>query len=175
MATKAIEFSNNWKKQGLYFLGDENNKNEIVITKNDTSYIRGNMLYFKYKDIDIYTDLDNAIYINTKNDTIQIMKYKELSPPEQREYVLLLEYHNNDLSNVFQGIIGRQETFDYIKSIIEEIDIEKSIILTETVQLKDALNIYEFMKECILNGTVINDDGFDIEEYNVTIDDDNYI
>ena len=149
----------------IYFLGDGTNESEIVITKNDKSYVKGNMLCFNYKGIDIYTDLDNAIYINTDTNTIQIKKYKELTLPDKREYLLLLSYHDNKIENTYQGCIGRQNVFDFIKSIVEEIDIEKSLILAETVQLKDAINIYEFMRECILNKTVENDDGFDIEEY----------
>ena len=160
-----ISFSDDWKSKGIYFLGDTNNNSEIVITKNDRAYVRGDQLYFKYKDINIYTDLDNIIYINTKTDIIQIKKYKELSPPEEREYLILLVYYDEELPNTYQGFIGRQNVFDYLKSIAEEIDIEQSLILVETVEFKNAINIYEFMKECILNGTVENNDGFDIEEY----------
>ena len=49
--------------------------------------------------------------------------------------------------------------------------MEESLILTETVEYRNAINIYDFMKECIMNKTVNNDDGFDIDEYIITIDD----
>lgn len=167
---KAIKTYEDWQKpKGIYFLG-EGNENEIVITKNDPVHVRDNRLYFNYKGIAIYADIDNIIYIDKNSDTIQIIKHKELAPPEQREYLLLLVYHDEELENTFQGYIGRQNVFDFIKSIIEEIDIEKSLIIAETVQFKDALNIYEFMKECILNDMVLNDDGFDIEEYIIKTD-----
>lgn len=164
-----IKFTKDWEKKPIYFMGQDN-PNEIVITKNDKQYVVGNQLYFKYKDINIYADLDSLIYINTKTDIIQIKKYKELTPPNNREYLVLLVYYDEQLPNTFQGIIGRQETFDFIKSIAEEINMEESLILTETVEYRNAINIYDFMKECIMNKTVNNDDGFDIDEYIITID-----
>lgn len=167
----AINFSDNWKKNGIYFLGDENNTKEIVITKNDKQYIRGNQLYVEYNGSHIYASLDSVIYINTITNVIQIDKYKELTPPDQRQYLVLLEYYDEELQNTYQGFVGRQTVFDYIKSIAEEIDLNKSLILTETVQYKDAINIYDFMKECILTGSVKNDDGFDIDEYVINIED----
>ena len=170
MGKQAINFSDNWKTKSIYFLGDETNKHEIVITKKDKSCIRGEQLFYNYKGINIYAELDSIIYIDTKNDIIQIQKHKELTPPDQREYLVLLVYYDESLSNSFPGIIGRQNAFDYIKSMIEEINIEESIILTETVEFKDALNIYEFMKECILNGIVENEDGFDVDEYVISTD-----
>ena len=94
------------------------------------------------------------------------MRYKELSPPDKREYLVLLSYYDESISNTYQGIVGRQNVFDYIKSIVEEINIQESLILAETVEFKNAINIYDFMKECILNNAVKNDDGFDIEDYN---------
>ena len=97
-------------------------------------------------------------------------KYKELTPPDQRQYLVLLEYYNEELQNTYQGFVGRQNVFDYIKSIVEDIDLDKSLILTETVQYKDAINIYDFMKECIISGSVKNDDGFDIDDYNIDIE-----
>ena len=165
MNNNPISFSDNWKKDGIYFLGDGNNTGEIVITKNDKAYVRGEQLYFKYKDTHIYADLDSIIYINTKTDIIQIKKYKELTPADQREYLVLLHYYDEEITNTYQGFIGRQTVFDYLKSIAEEIDLEQSLILTETVEYRNAINVYDFMKECILNETVNNDDGFDIEEY----------
>ena len=101
---------------------------------------------------------------------MHIIKRKELTPADEREYLLLLSYYDEKMENTYQGCVGRQNVFDFIKSIIEEIDIERSLILAETVQLKDAINIYDFMKDCILNQTVVNDDGFDIEDYVVNID-----
>ena len=39
------------------------------------------------------------------------------------------------------------------------------MVLAETVAFKDSITVYEFMKRCINDGMVQNDDGFDIEEY----------
>ena len=167
MSKNAIYFSDDGKRNTIRFLGESELKpDEIIISKNNPMHIKGDKLYYKYKDIDIYADLDNIIYINTSNDIIKIMRYKELSPPDKREYLVLLSYYDESISNTYQGIVGRQNVFDYIKSIVEEINIQESLILAETVEFKNAINIYDFMKECILNNAVKNDDGFDIEDYN---------
>ena len=81
-----------------------------------------------------------------------------------------LPVYNEEQENTYQGFVGRQTVFDYIKSIADEIDLDKSLILTETVQYKDAINIYDFMKECIISGSVQNDDGFDIDDYIINIE-----
>lgn len=169
MPKNAIYFSDDDKRNSIHFF-EHNESGEIIISKNDKMCIRGDKLYFKYNDIDIYTELDNVICIDTDNDIIKIMRYKELSPPDEREYLVLLSYYDESISNTYQGVVGRQNVFDYIKSIVEDIDINKSIILAETVEFRNAISIYDFMKECILSESVKNDDGFDIEEYNLEIE-----
>ena len=94
MSKNAIYFSDDGKRNTIRFLGESELKpDEIIISKNNPMHIRGDKLYYKYKDIDIYADLDNIIYINTSNDIIKIMRYKELSPPDKREYLVLLSYY----------------------------------------------------------------------------------
>lgn len=166
----AIRFYDNdeWKGKSIYFMGDKSNEEEIVITSDDREYVRGDKLCVEYNGIQIYADLNQVVYINQKTNVIYIKENKKLSPPEEREYLVLLSFYNEQ--NTFQGIVGRQDTFDYLKSIIETIDIGSSMVLAETVAFKDSITVYEFMKRCIEDGMVQNDDGFDIEEYYCRID-----
>ena len=162
------EDGESYKQQGIYFMGDKSNTHEIVITSDDREYVRGDKLCVTYNGIEIYADLNQIIYINTKNNTVYIKENKKLSEPENREYLILLA--SFDGTNTYQGILGRQATFDYLKGIIEEIDVDSSMILAETVAFKDSITIYEFMKKCIDEELVQNDDGFDIEDYHITND-----
>ena len=45
------------------------------------------------------------------------------------------------------------------------IDIHESKIISESVNILDAISIYEFMK--LVKEAVIDETGFDIEEYNI--------
>ena len=174
MAKKEVlrffEDNENWKPNAIYFMGDESNEHEIVITSDDREYVRGDKLYVQYNDVDIYADLNQVIYINTKTNMVYIKENKKLSPPEEREYLVLLSFYEGE-QNTYQGIVGRQNTFDYLKSIIEAIDIGSSMVLAETVAFKDSITVYDFMKRCIEDDMVQNNDGFDIEEYYCSVDD----
>lgn len=84
--------------------------------------------------------------------------------PEEKEYLLLLYLtdDNGDEELTFEFCIGRTTAYNYIKNIIECIDIHKSMILVEGIGLEKRVSIYEFMK--YVSDYV--DDSFDIEDYN---------
>lgn len=160
-------FMNEGEKVDPFYKINEGNKHEIIITQNDRQYVRGDQICYEYKGITIFADIEDAIIVNTAMSTISIKKFKTLSPPEEREYLILLsENSDEEEENRFQGIIGRQETFDYLVSMIDSIDIHKSIILAETTCLRNAISVYKFMNRCITDGLIQNNSGFDIEDFN---------
>lgn len=152
--------------KGIYFQ-NTGSQNEIVITKDNTEHVIAGRLFVEFNGTKIFTDINNIILINKSDNTIQIINHKELSAPEEREYVILVKYPDNydDDSCRYISILGRQETFDHIKLIASEIDVEESIILAETTSLKDSISVYDFMKQMIDNELVDNSDGFDIDDY----------
>lgn len=94
--------------------------------------------------------------------------------PNEKMYLVLLkgEYKDNEAKEYrdFEWVIGRQNVYEYIRDLIlnEEdtcIDIHESKIIAETVNILDAISIYEFMKT--FKDIVLDDTGFDIEEYNI--------
>ena len=151
---------------GIYFQ-NTGSENEIVISKNNPENIIAGRLFVEFNGSKIFTDINNIILINKSDNTIQIINHKELSAPEEREYLILLKYPDNfdDESCRYISILGRQETFDHIKLIASEIDVNESIILAETTALKDSISVYEFMKQMIDKELVENNDGFDIDDY----------
>ena len=164
------------KKEDLYenpFVqldGRDGDEGVFIITKEDKQYVRGDKLFFKYKGIGIFADINDAISVNTYNDELYIFRHDELSPPEDREYLLLLVYNDESLIDTFIGISGRQEVFNYIVRMADMIDFEKSKILAETTKLKDLWSIHKFMKMCINNEMVKNDTGFDPDDYHYVLD-----
>lgn len=145
----------------------------ILKTTENGKYIRGGQLYFKMNGVEIYTELDNIIYVDLDNNTFIVRDGKkvinEIAPvdPEKRQYVLLMKCteHNNDFYQ-WESMEGRVTTYNYIVDNIDilNIDPEKSFVLTENVALKDALTIAEFVRY-LKNSELVEEDGFDIEEY----------
>lgn len=151
---------------------DVNDDTILVITKEEKQYVRFNRLYVTYKGVTITADIDDAISIDTKMDEVHIFRHDQLEPPENREYLLLLVYNDEELEDTYQGILGRQEAFDYITSNADIIDMNKSMILSETTKLKDMWSVLHFVKKCIENDMVKNPNNFDYSGYELIIEDD---
>lgn len=63
----------------------------------------------------------------------------------------------------YEVIEGRKETFDFIKGMVEYLDIHESKVLTDNVAYKDAASVYDFMKYV---SSLLEGESFDIEDYN---------
>jgi len=109
-------------------------------------------------------------YVSTNNDVIEIGKLPpaiiiEGKDPEEKMYLVLYigkDDEGNDIKS-YEDLQGRTATYNFIKGMIDYIDIYESRVLVETVILANALNVYEFMKQV---SKYINDPSFDIEDYN---------
>lgn len=96
--------------------------------------------------------------------------------PNEKMYLVLLkgDYIDNEVAEYrdFEWIVGRQNLYEYLRDHITNegddcfiIDIHKSLIISESVNILDSISVYEFMKSF---KDIVNDDtGFDIEEYNI--------
>jgi hypothetical protein len=149
----------------------------IIKTTDNGKYIRGNMLFYNYKGIEIYTDINNAIFVDTINNTLTIRDYsktlEEINPtdPEDRQYVLIIvsdEDAEDDGLNMYtwDAMIGRTTMYNYIVNNIDikYIDPDKSIVLTDNVALKDALSVTQFVNY-LKNGNLVPEDDFNIDDY----------
>lgn len=149
----------------------DRNEFQYIITKKDKEHIRGDNLFININGYNIYADIDDAILINTHNKMVYIYHNEEMSPSEEREYLILLVYSsNNDIEYTYQGIIGRQESFDYIVSHKDILDFDQSKILAENTKMKDMITIYAFMKLCIDKDLVNNPTNFDPEDYGTNVE-----
>lgn len=86
-----------------------------------------------------------------------------------KTYLILLEDTEESFRD-WQIITGRQDAYDYIKSMVISqeygcIDVEKSKIVVNTLTIDKAISIYEFMKEMKLKDKVIDYTEFDIDDY----------
>ena len=82
--------------------------------------------------------------------------------PEERFYLICVRgKRGSEISDAWDIVKGRTEAYEYIKEIIDDIEIERSFILVESVTLGERKSIYAFMKYA---GEFYSD-GFDIEDY----------
>ncbi|MGL5751125.1 MAG: hypothetical protein ACRCXT_11395 [Paraclostridium sp.] len=96
--------------------------------------------------------------LDRKLEPHEIQRLNEL---DEKQYVLLLEF--NDGVKDFEFKTGRIETYNYLKLIVEDIDIHNSRILADTMLVKDAkkVSIYRFFK--LMEGVM--KDTFNIDDY----------
>ena len=133
----------------------DRNEFQYVITKKDKEHIRGDNLFININGYNIYADIDDAILINTHNKMVYIYHNEEMSPSEEREYLILLVYSSNDdIEYTYQGIL----------------DFDQSKILAENTKMKDMITIYAFMKLCIDKDLVNNPTNFDPEDYGTNVE-----
>lgn len=85
--------------------------------------------------------------------------------PKKKTYIVLYIGTDDDGKDIksFEVLEGRKETFDFIKGIVDYIDIHESKVLTDNVAYADAASVYDFMKYV---SSLIEEDSFDIEDYN---------
>lgn len=82
--------------------------------------------------------------------------------PEDRQYLICIRAkEGSGASDSWIIVTGRTEAYECIKINIDEIDLEHSFVLVESVTLAERKSIYAFMKYA---GEFYSD-GFDIEDY----------
>lgn len=171
-----------WGKKQSAVYNLENGVNEsrrYAISKltENGKYIRGGQLYYSFNGVDIYSDIDDIMFVDLNSNSIFIRNNKQLEKqigsnnedPENRTYVLLLHpysYDDNGDMYSWESIIGRTATYEWIKSHIDIdlFDPESSLVLTPNVALKDAFNVIKFMQH-LKNANLVEEDEFDIEDY----------
>ena len=142
----------------------------IMRTTDNGKYVRGGMLYFQLNGVTIYTDINNIIFVNRKDNSIIVREDTSISEqiapvnPENKQYIILLNIDDEVFE--WRAMEGRTTIYEYIKENIEILgfDPDTSIILTDTVPFKDASTVTQFIKY-LQNGNLVEEDGFDIDDY----------
>ena len=152
---------------------NDKTKFAILKTTENGKYVRGGLLFFNFKGIEIYTELNNAIFVDTVNDTIFIKEYQKVideitpSDPAEKQYILLMKCEDQDGEYyVWEAMQGRSNAYQYIIDNIDDMNInpEESFVLVETVPYKDALTITAFVKY-LQNAEFVDPNELDIESY----------
>lgn len=162
------------------FEDDINGITRFAITKltENGKYMRGKLLYYKLNGVEVYTDANNIIFVDTVSNNMFIREHEkviqEISPenPEEKNYVILytdLGFDEDTMEQSefplrWESVTGRTQAYNNIKINAPVIDVDKSIIISDTVSLKDALTVRQFI-DYIKNAELIKDDTFDINDY----------
>ena len=165
----------------LYIIDDSLSTNtRFAITKltQNGKYIRGGMLFYNLNGLELYTDIENAMFIDLENKTVFIRKYEEVleqvssDDPETRQYVLLL-YSEETKETTWESIEGRTATYEWIRDNIDlyDFDPDQSVILTPNVAFKDALSVTKFIQH-LQNTNLVDPEEFDISIYRYNIPED---
>lgn len=87
---------------------------------------------------------------------------------DSKEYLLLYTYtdENGYEERSYQYITGRENTFIFIRNMIESIDVLESKVIVTHLPVNEGITVYDFMKYIQLNFNQYIDDGFDIDSYN---------
>ena len=164
------------KVNPVYMIEDHpNDKNRFAIlrTTENGKYVRGDSLYFKLGGFEIYTEINNAIFVDLINKTVFIKEYQkvveEITPvdPEKRQYIIMMKNINEDIDEyTWEAMEGRSTMYNFIVDNIDSLNIdpENSFVLTENVPYKDALTVYQFI-QYIKNADLVEEDGFDINDW----------
>lgn len=86
--------------------------------------------------------------------------------PDEKRYILLMIIENDisEEEKIFEVITGRVNAYNYLKDMIECMNIYESKIMGGNVSYNDAISVYDFMSWCQYN-ELVKRDGFDIEDY----------
>ncbi len=164
----------------IYNVEDQINGNDRFVITKDTDggkYVRGNLIFYKMNGIEVYAELNDAIYIDIINKTAMVRKYKDEEEtttsvdPEERQYTIIIvpygyEETDNDSMCYWISMQGRTYTYEYIRDNIDSLDLDpaRSLVLTDNVKLKDALTVLQFV-DYIKNSNMVKEDDFDIHYY----------
>ena len=90
-------FDDNWRVKAIGRLEEVNKEDCFAITKLTAGgkFVRGEHLFYNMRGVEIYTDLDNIIFVDLHNNTLFIREFDKVQKaintkdPKDRQYVIL--------------------------------------------------------------------------------------
>lgn len=172
-----IHLKKDAKVKPIYYQDQEINtpsRFAILKTTDNGAYVRNGMLYYVLNNIEIYTEINNVIFVDLKNQTLTIKQNNKVTEnvapedPETRQYVILMYLNDSDdnAQCIWDSMSGRSAAYEYIKQYIDiyRFNPDKSVVITDNVPFKDALSVTQFVKY-LQNGNLVDDEDFNIDDY----------
>ena len=138
-------------------------------------FVRGEHLFYNMRGIEVYTDIDNIIFVDLLNNTLFIKEFAKIEKsintkdPKDRQYILLytdLGFNEdfNEFPLRWESYTGRETAYNGLKLNLPVIDIDKSIVLTDNVALKDAITVREFIDH-LQNAGYVDPEEINLDDY----------
>lgn len=180
IAEPAIEFfeeGTKWQEKAIVLeeesITGENNY-AILRTTENGKWVRGNLLFYKFHGVEIYTDINNIILVDVLNRSLLIREHseviKQIAPksPERKQYIILyvdMGYDENEteIPLRWESYIGRQYAYQALLSNLPVIDLDRSKVLVDNVALKDSLSVRKFLLY-LKNAGIVSAYDFDLED-----------
>lgn len=174
---QAVVFDENWRQKAVRRLEEVNSEDCFAITKltEGGKFVRGEYLFYNMKGIEIYTDINNIIFVDLNNNTLFIKEFAKVEKtiqqkdPKDRQYIILYtdlgftdDYKEFPLR--WESYTGRDTAYESLKNSLPVIDIDKSIVLTDNVPLKDAITVREFI-EHLQNAGYVDPEEINLDDY----------
>jgi len=147
----------------------------ILKTTENGRYVRGNLLWYKLNGVEIYTDINNIIFVDEANKSLFIRRndsvVNEISPtdPESKQYIILYTDYDYDENGYefplrWESYIGRSNAIEGLRSNAFILDPDRSLVLVDNVPLKDSLSVRDFV-EYLKNADLIEEDEINFDDY----------
>lgn len=114
---------------------------------------------------------DATMYNNESLDVKKVVPtplvtFHKPDDPETKLYLILIIGFDEegDEFRDFEFVTGRTAAYEYIRELVETIDLMASRIVVDTESISNTKPVAKFMKHVIDNG-LIDDPGFDIMDY----------
>lgn len=172
-----VIFDDNWREKAIDRLEEVNKEDCFAITKLTAGgkFVRGNYLFYNMRGIEVYTDINNIIFVDLHNNTLFIKEFANLEKnintkdPKDRQYIILYTDlgFNDDYKEFplrWESYTGRDAAYESLKPNLPVIDIDKSIVLTDNVPLKDAITVREFI-EHLQNAGFVDPEELNLDDY----------
>lgn len=106
------------------------------------------------------------LFVKVEEQQIVRDEVKQQIRPEDKTYIILyyMTIDTGEDIKSFEVVTGRKNAYEYIKGIVEYLDIHDSKVMVDNVPYAKAISVYEFMK---LMSNHFMEDSFDIEDYNI--------
>lgn len=172
-----VIFDDNWRIKAIGRLEEVNKEDNFAITKLTAGgkFVRGEHLFYNMKGVEVYTDINNIIFVDLINNTLFIREFDKVQKsintkdPKDRQYVILytdLGFNDDykDFPLRWESYIGREAAYESLKVNLPVIDIDKSIVLTDNVALKDAISVREFVDH-LQNAGFVDPEEINLDDY----------
>ena len=105
--------------------------------------------------------------ITTEDGLVKGIEF-DLNPDLDKKYLICYQYGDDEGNDEIEGhkiIRGRKNLYEFIKQMVETMNLDESFILSDTSVLEKRISVYDFMKLVVEAQGLYPEDDFNIDDY----------